>query len=71
MSIVQDYFPLNKRGFANSMITASPLVGTGLASLNILLISKSGWRGTYKLMAMFGFLIAGLGALIAKEPKRT
>jgi hypothetical protein len=52
------------------MITASPLVGTGLASLNILLIAKSGWRGCYKLMAFFGFFIAGLGALVVKEPER-
>jgi|TARA_B110000285_G_C15025215_1_gene563790 hypothetical protein len=52
------------------MITASPLVGTGLASLNILLIAKSGWRGCYKLMALFGFLIAGLGAIGIREPER-
>ena len=69
-SIIQDYFPPNKRTFANSLITASPLIGTGLASLNILLIAQSGWRGTYKLMAAFGFFIATMGALLVKEPER-
>jgi hypothetical protein len=53
------------------LITAAPLFGAGLSSLNIIAISEIGWRACYSGMAIFGFIVAGLAFIILEEPKRT
>jgi MFS family permease len=69
-SLMQDYFPIEKRSTANSLVQAGNYVGVGLSSLAILLITEYGWRGMYGFYAVAS-LVVGLGVLtLIREPKR-
>lgn len=68
-SILRDYFPLEKRGTANSILYSANYFGTALSSISVMVISAFGWRATYGLMGAFG-LAVGLGSmLLVREPK--
>lgn len=54
--IIVQYFPEQRRGFANALVDAGSKLGPGLSTLlGALALSSFGWRGL--------FLIAGIGSL--------
>jgi MFS family permease len=69
-SLMSDYFPPEKRTFANSMIQAGNHIGYGISSLLIVLITQYGWRESYEITGAFG-LVFGISALaFIREPVR-
>jgi len=69
-SLISDYFPMEKRATANSMIQAGNYVGVAAGSMTILLISSFGWKMAYGIMAAVGSIF-GLGLIaLVKEPER-
>ena len=68
--MISDYFPPEKRTFANSIYTLGIYIGNSVSSLTTLVIDKVGWRYSFKLIGVCGILIGLLSLLIIKEPKR-
>jgi len=69
-SLIQDYFPPEKRATANSLIQAGNYIGVGVSSLSILLINQFGWRYLYKFMGGLGVIFGIFTMLFVKEPER-
>uniref|UniRef100_A0A7S3CMT4 Major facilitator superfamily (MFS) profile domain-containing protein n=1 Tax=Strombidium rassoulzadegani TaxID=1082188 RepID=A0A7S3CMT4_9SPIT len=69
-SLVADNFPAERRGTANSILSASNFAGMALSSMSILLIKTLGWRATYCVMGSIGILGAFVAQLVLKNPKR-
>ena len=69
-SIVADYFPPEKRGTANAVLSTGNFVGIALSSLSILGIKALGWRKSYQSMAIIGLISGFLSILIVREPER-
>ena len=68
-SIVADYFPPERRTFANSLISSASYVGIAFSSLTILIISQFGWRMSYLLMGGVGVATAILSLSLIKDKK--
>jgi sugar phosphate permease len=69
-SILGDYFPKRLRSTANSVMNTASYLGSGLASLIVLIVAKYGWRSAYIGVGAFS-MVLGIGAfLIVKEPER-
>lgn len=68
-SLVADYFPPDKRGTANAVLSSANFVGIALSSMTILLIKSVGWRASYMAMAAAG-LVGAAGMAFMKNPKR-
>jgi MFS family permease len=68
-SLIADYFPPDKRGTANALLSSATFMGVALSSITIILIKAMGWRSTYGLMGFAGLFIALLTFLGMKEPK--
>lgn len=43
-SLINDYFPANKRGTANSTLMAASWAGLGACGMSIVFITMLGWR---------------------------
>ena len=69
-SLLADYFPPDRRGTANSILSSANYLAISLSSMTILLISNYGWRAAYTVMGGFGLVGALLGALFMKNPIR-
>ena len=69
-SILSDYFPPERRGFANSIIQSGNYVGWGLSSLSIMAITAMGWRNTYCALGLGSIALAAIFASVVKEPVR-
>ena len=67
-SIVADYFPPEKRGTANAVLSTGNFMGVALSSITIILIKAMGWRMTYGTMGIFGVCIALLTTAGMREP---
>lgn len=67
-SILRDYFPLEKRGTANSILYSANYFGTALSSISVMIISAFGWRATYGLMGVFGLVVGLTSMLFVREP---
>lgn len=70
-SVLSDYFPKGQRAFALSVFNAG--VPLGVASAFILggwLVTEYGWRLTFIIMAIPGFVLALLLKLTVREPER-
>ena len=69
-SMLGDLFPRTVRTTANSIVGTGSYLGSGLASLLIMIVSTYGWRAAYVVKAAFG-LATGLAAFfLLKEPER-
>jgi MFS family permease len=68
-SIVADSVPPEKRGTANSFLTASSYVGIAVSSLSILMIRETGWRMSFTLMGLIGIILGVLALVIIKDPR--
>ena len=55
----------------NSIICAGSNCGSALAGLSVVAINRFGWRVSQKMTGIAGILVAVLGFLAIKEPKRT
>ena len=69
-SIIGDEIPQEKQPIANSIITATPLIGGGLTALNIILIATVGWRHCIQYMGLIGLVCGVSSLLFMKEPER-
>ena len=69
-SLIADYFPPEKRTFANSIYSLGIYIGQSLSSLTILLIDGIGWRGSFIVIGCTGFVFGILGLVFIREPKR-
>lgn len=69
-SIVADYFPPEKRGTANAILSTGNFVGIALSSLSILGIKALGWRKSYQFMAVIGVMSGFFSLLMVREPPK-
>lgn len=69
-SIVADYFPPEKRGTANAVLSTGNFVGIALSSLSILGIKALGWRKSYQFMAVIGVMSGFFSLLMVREPPK-
>ena len=66
-SVTADYFPPEKRSFANSVISSANYIGIAISSLTILIIKNFGWRMGYYMMGSLGLIGGTLSLLFIKE----
>ena len=69
-SLLADYFPPDRRGTANSILSSANYLAIALSSLTIILIKNFGWKLAYTIMGGFGLSFSVLAALVIKVPKR-
>jgi MFS family permease len=69
-SLIADYFPPDKRTFANAMFTSASFLGIALSSLCNDLINVVGWRNTYLYVAFYGYAAAICVLVAVKDPER-
>jgi len=69
-SIIADYFPPEKRTFANSVFNTSIYLGGALASLSTIVITSQGWRFTYIIISIICAGITVLGVFLIYNPTR-
>ena len=68
-SLVADYFPPDKRGTPNAILSSGNFIGIALSCMSILFIKSFGWRSTYLLMGIVGISAASLGALVVRDAR--
>lgn len=71
VSLIADYFPPERRTFANSLGTAGIYAGEGVASLSIGLIASYGWRVSYDISGAVGITFGLIVILAVYEPVRS
>jgi MFS family permease len=69
-SLIADYFPPERRTFANSVYNLGIYIGQSLSSLTIILINWAGWRGSFEIIGGIGLLFGLCGLILIREPKR-
>lgn len=69
-SIIADYYPPEKRTFANSIFNLAIYFGGAMASVSGIIISTQGWRFCYILIAFISFGFSILGMFTIYNPKR-
>ena len=69
-SLINDYFPANKRGTANSTLMAASWAGLGACGMSIVFITMMGWRQVYYSFGIFSIILGAIATLVIKEPKR-
>jgi len=69
-SLIADYFPPQKRTFANACFTAASFLGIALSAASNILVDKIGWRFTYGICGTYGLISVLLVLLFVQEPER-
>lgn len=69
-SVIADYFPPDKRTFANSIFNLAIYFGGAMASLSGIFINLQGWRFTYILIALISIGITVVGVFTIYNPER-
>ena len=70
-SIISDYFPKAKRSTAMSVLYLAPPIGAFIGFVGGGLIAQEyGWRATFWIAAMPGFILAALITFTVGEPRR-
>jgi len=70
-SVIADYFPANKRGFAMSVLMLAPPLGAMIGFTGGGAIAQAfGWRSTFLIAAIPGFLLAVMVWFFIAEPER-
>ena len=69
-SILGDYFPKRLRTTANSVMNTATYVGSGLASLIVLIVAQYGWRSAYYGVGAASLVLGISAFLFVKEPER-
>ena len=69
-SLVADYFPPEKRGIPNAILSTGNFIGIALSSISILLIKNFGWRQTYGIMGIVGIIPAALSLFMIRDPRK-
>lgn len=70
-SIVSDYFPKEKRATAMSILMLAPPIGAFIGfTVGGLIAQEYGWRATFWIAAIPGFILAALAMFTVGEPKR-
>ena len=63
-SLVAEFVPPEKRGTANSILSAAIYIGIALSSLSVMLIKRIGWRATWMFTGGLGIMIGCLAMLL-------
>lgn len=69
-SLVADYFPPEKRGTPNAILSTGNFIGIALSSISILLIKNFGWRQTYGIMGGLGIMAAFFSLFMVTDPRK-
>lgn len=70
-SLISDYFPANKRGFAISILMLAPPIGAFIGFVGGAWIAQHfDWRFTFLIAAVPGVFLAVLAWFLVSEPKR-
>ena len=69
-SLVADYFPPEKRGTPNAILSTGNFIGIALSSISILLIKNFGWRQTYGIMGSIGIIAAFFSLFMITDPRK-
>jgi predicted MFS family arabinose efflux permease len=71
MSLITDYFPKEKRGFALSMFYMSTPISIGISfAIGSAIAAAYGWRTAFFLAGAPGLLLAALIVLTVRDPER-
>lgn len=68
-SMIADYFPVGKRANANGIYASGVYIGSGAASISMIIADSIGWRNTSYATAAFG-IFCGFLLFTVKEPRR-
>ena len=69
-SILGDYFPKRLRTTANSVMNTATYVGSGIASLIVLIVAQYGWRSAYLGVGAISLALGVIAFVFVKEPER-
>ena len=70
-SVVTDYYPAHKRGFALSVLMLAPPIGAAVGFMGGAMIAQEfGWRHTFLVAAVPGVVLAVIAWLFVAEPVR-
>ena len=69
-TLLSDTFPRKMRSRVNSVQNSGVFLGGALSSFSVILIKWYGWRQTYNMIAVFGFLIGATILVAIKDPPR-
>lgn len=70
-SVVTDYYPAHRRGFALSVLMLAPPLGAAVGFIGGAIIAQEfGWRHTFLVAAVPGVILAILAWLFVAEPAR-
>ena len=70
-SVVTDYYPAHKRGFALSVLMLAPPIGAAVGFMGGAMIAQEfGWRHTFLVAAVPGVVLAVLAYVFVAEPER-
>ena len=69
-SLVADYYPADKRGTPNAILSSGNFIGIALSCMSILFIKNWGWRATYMIMGGIGITMAVIGSLVFSAFKK-
>ena len=69
-SLVADYYPADKRGTPNAILSSGNFIGIALSCMSILFIKNFGWRATYLIMGGIGISMAIIGSLVFSAFKK-
>jgi predicted MFS family arabinose efflux permease len=69
-SILGDYFPKSIRTTANAIMGTGAYIGSGVASLLIIVVNTYGWRAAYAIKGGLGLIVGILGLILLREPEK-
>lgn len=69
-SMLGDLFPKNVRTTANAILGTGAYLGSGFASLLIMIVGSYGWRAAYAFNGALGLIVGIIALLVIKEPER-
>lgn len=69
-SLIRDFFPPNQRSTANSIFSSGIYLGNAIASIQIVVIEKFGWRMGFMGIGVISIFFGILSIFLLKEPER-
>jgi MFS family permease len=69
-SMLGDLFNKNVRTTANAILGTGAYLGSGFASLLIMIVGSYGWRAAYAFNGALGLIVGIIALLVIKEPER-
>ena len=69
-SLITDWIPPENRVMAYSIYALGVQAGGPFSNLNIYIIDWVGWRATFQMLALHGFVVLAASIILFDEPER-